>query len=421
DRSPDRACEPSSRPPILAVDSKGGDRLARAKRPDTPSQALVRVLWRMPLVSVPFAVFFGAIFGAGWHGYLVAYESSIIIAYTVMLCVGAVGWFVPPRLPRSSMAAGGSRYWLSTAIFPLTGVLASFLGALIVNATVLPGVFENLRGVVVFGLYALLFALLFTGIAYMTAFYRQSIQRAKAEQELNLARRIQRSFLISNFPSRARLEVHAVNVSSKEGSGDFYDVVQAGDDALLLAIADVAGKGIPAALLSSMLQASLRTQANSVGSAAAILCNINGLVYPSTALNQFATFFLARVDERALPLTYSNAGHNHPVLFRADGRREALARGGTVVGIMEHARYEEGAVDLSPGDRLILYTDGISEADDGTGALFGEERLLDLVAALPRDLPARDTTERIVDGVRDYLKGLDPGDDMTVMVLRVRE
>ena len=395
--------------------------MAAPKRPDTPLRALTRILWQMPLLSVPFALFFGTIFGAGLHGYVVAYESSLIIGFTVMLSIWAVEWTFVPRIRRWSPANTGPFFWITTAIFPLTGIVGSFIGALIVNATILPRMLENLRAYVIFGLYALLFAVLFTGIAYMMAFHRQSIQRAKAEQELNLARRIQRSFLISNFPSRPRLEVHAVNVSSKEVSGDFYDVVQAGDDALLLAIADVAGKGIPAALLSSMLQASLRTQANTVASVAAILCNINGLVYRSTAVNQFATFFLARVDERAMRLTYSNAGHNHPVLFRANGAREALDRGGTVVGIMEHARYDEGTVDLAPGDRLVLYTDGISEADDGTGALFGDERLLELVAGMPHDLPARETTERIVDGVRDYLKGLDPGDDMTVMVLRVRE
>src|SRR5262249_21703365 len=205
------------------------------------------------LISVPFALFFGTIFGAGWHGYVVAYESSLIIAFTVMLSIWAVEWTLVPRIRRWSPSRAGPFFWITTAIFPLTGIAGSFLGALIVNATIRPRMLENARAFVIFGLYALLFAVLFTGIAYMFAFHRQSIQRAKAEQELNLARRIQRSFLISNFPSRPRLEVHAVNVSSKEVSGDFYDVVQAGDDALLLAIADVAGQGLPPALLSAVV------------------------------------------------------------------------------------------------------------------------------------------------------------------------
>jgi sigma-B regulation protein RsbU (phosphoserine phosphatase) len=215
--------------------------------------------------------------------------------------------------------------------------------------------------------------------------------------------------------------VHAVNVSSKEVSGDFYDVVQGQGGSYLLAIADVAGKGVPAALLSSMLQASLRTQANSQESVAAILRNINTLVYRSTNVNQFATFFLARIDEATMRLTFSNAGHNFPVVFRRGGEQRMLERGGTVVGILEDAQFEEETLDLLPGDLAVLYTDGISEAANAEGELFGEERLYRLIVDLPRELNAREVTERILDGVREYLAGIEPGDDMTVMVLRVIE
>jgi sigma-B regulation protein RsbU (phosphoserine phosphatase) len=187
----------------------------------------------------------------------------------------------------------------------------------------------------------------------------------------------------------------------------------------LLAIADVAGKGVPAALLSSMLQASLRTQAHQVPSAAAILGNINTLVYRSTSVHQFATFFLARVEEDRMRLAYSNAGHNYPIVFRQDGRIETLEKGGTVVGILESAAFEEEEIALQPGDRLVFYTDGISEAANAKGELFGEDRLCRLVTGLPADLTARETTERILDDVRGFLDGVEAGDDMTVMVLRV--
>src|SRR2546428_674202 len=194
-----------------------------------------------------------------------------------------------------------------------------------------------------------------------------------------------------------RLEDHAITVSSKQVSGDFYDVVPAGPDAFLLAIADVAGKGVPAALLSSMLQASLRTQAGAIPSVAAILKNINTLVYRSTAVHQFATFFLARVEESTLRLAYSNAGHNYPVVFRNSGERVTLERGGTVVGILESAEFEEDHLVLEPGDRVVFYTDGINEAANASGELFGEERLCRLVASLPAQLSASETTERILE------------------------
>lgn len=118
-------------------------------------------------------------------------------------------------------------------------------------------------------------------------------------------------------------------------SGDFYDVVVPGDDRVLLAIADVSGKGVPAALLSAMLQASLRTQAALALSPAAMMHVINALACQRAVTGQFATFFLASIDEPLLTLRFTNAGHNFPVLLRAGGARELLETGGLVVGMME--------------------------------------------------------------------------------------
>jgi len=198
-------------------------------------------------------------------------------------------------------------------------------------------------------------------------------------------------------------------------------VVPTGDGGYLLAIADVSGKGMPAALLSAMLQASLRTQASSVASLGAILRNINSLLYRSTATHQFATFFLARIDGEALRLRFSNAGHNWPVVMRPGGERVFLERGGTILGIMEHADYEEDQVALRPGDRLVFYTDGISEAMNADGELFGEQRLCEVMDAIPRDLPAREVAERMLAALREFLGEMEPQDDMTLLVVRVLE
>jgi sigma-B regulation protein RsbU (phosphoserine phosphatase) len=291
----------------------------------------------------------------------------------------------------------------------------------IIHFTLLPGFLGSPRQLLMIAMFALLFGLFGTGIAYAFYFYRQALDKAKAEQELTLARRIQRSFLIEDFPARPRFEVHAVNISSKQVSGDFYDVVPAGDGSYLIAIADVAGKGVPAALLSSMLQASLRTQASGAGSVARVLANINALVYRSTAVNQFATFFLARMDERTLSFSYCNAGHNFPILFRRRGGREELDKGGTIVGILEDVAYEEALVQLEPGDRVVLYTDGINEAANAGGELFGDERLIAAIQGLPLHLSSEEITERLLAEVRGFLNGVEAGDDMTVLVLRVLE
>lgn len=249
---------------------------------------------------------------------------------------------------------------------------------------------------------------------------RERVQVVRIEEELRVARQIQRSFL-TELPSPPRFDVHALNIQSKEVGGDFYDLVPAADGAFLFAIADVAGKGVPAALLSSMLQASLRTQAGSITSVSEILRNINSLVYRATAVHQFATFFIARVEEKTLHMTFSNAGHNYPMVIRRDRDPLFLERGGLVLGIQDGAAYEEDRVPLLAGDLVVLYTDGISEAADRHGELYGDDRLCELVRGFPHDLSAREVSERIFGALRGFLDGEEARDDMTLMVLRVLE
>ena len=396
-----------------------GPPVPQPKTPITAGRDFLRLLWRQPIFAIPFALFFGTLFGRGSEGYLDAFKFSLVFTYLVGLAIWGVTHFLVPRL---SLEEGGTRaVWLITSIYTGASFIGSVVAALLIHFFLMPGFLGSGRSIAIMSMFSLLFAALAMGIAIAAAFYHKAVAQLKSEQELNLARRIQRSFLITQFPARPRLEVHAINVSSKEVSGDFYDVVPATENAFLLAIADVAGKGVPAALLSSMLQASLRTQANIIPSVASILSNINTLVYRSTSVHQFATFFLARVEEDRLRLAYSNAGHNYPIVFRRDGRLETLERGGTVVGILEAAEFDEGEVALGPGDRVVFYTDGISEAANDQGELFGEERLCKLVAGLPTDLSARETNERILEGVRGFLDGIEAGDDMTLMVLRVLE
>jgi sigma-B regulation protein RsbU (phosphoserine phosphatase) len=250
---------------------------------------------------------------------------------------------------------------------------------------------------------------------------REREEAARFEEELRLARQIQRSFLRTEFPRLPRFEVHATTLPSKEVGGDLYDLVPCGDGAFMVAIADVAGKGVPAALLSGMLQASLRTQAASIPSVAEITRNINALVYRGGRVDQFATFFLARVDSHAMRISFTNAGHNYPVVVRRHGGQDLLERGGTVLGILEEPVYEEGHMTLDAGDHVVLYTDGITEAISPDGELYGEDRLYALLRDLGRDTSARDVASRILDDVRDWMGEAEARDDITLMVLRVLE
>jgi len=396
--------------------------MARPRRPKTPRRQFIDILWKSPLWAVFFALFFGTLYSSGRgdvHAYLGAYVVSLIMALVISVFLWLAEHVVAPRLWRRASPTAG-RIPLAEALFYMAvSIAGAYTAALIIRLTIAPDFLGDMKGFLMFGMFTLLFAVLFSAIAYAIYFYRQSLDRARSDQELHLARRIQRSFLLSQFPQMPRLDLHAVNISSKQVSGDFYDVVPAGDDTFLLAVADVSGKGVPAALLTSMLQASLRTQAGTVPSVARILANVNRLVCRSTADEQFATFFLARVEERSLRLSFSNAGHNFPVVYRRSGERVMLERGGTVIGVLEDAEFEEAAIDLTPGDRVLLYTDGISEAANEAGEMFGEERIHAAIEALPASLTAREIVEQLIAGVRGFLNGVEAGDDMTVMVLRV--
>jgi Stage II sporulation protein E (SpoIIE) len=389
-------------------------------KPETKFRSFINLLWIQALSAIPFGIFFGTLFGGGLRGYIDAYFISLVFAYVIGLSVWATEAFIRPRLlPESETPAPGG-FIKHGLLFGGVSLAASFVAAMIIHYTLLPGFMGSPRQVLTIAMFSVLFVVLVSGIIYAVIFYKEAVQRARSDQELDLARRIQRSFLLSQFPSMPRLEVHAVNVSSKQVSGDFYDVVPAGPDAFYVVIADVSGKGVPAALLTSMLQASLRTQADMAPSVAAVATRLNGLVHSrSSSSGQFATCFLGRVDESTLRMVYTNAGHNYPVVFRADGGREELERGGLVVGFLEGVPYEEGSVQLAPGDRVVFYTDGISEAENATGEMYGEERLYALIESLPRELAARDVIERVLHGVRDFLDGVEPADDMTIMVLRV--
>jgi sigma-B regulation protein RsbU (phosphoserine phosphatase) len=304
-------------------------------------------------------------------------------------------------------------------LFGGASLLGSLVAALTLHFTILPQMLGSARSTATLGMFTLLFLALVTGILTALRFYRDALERARSDHELKVARRIQSSFLISEFPPMRGLEVHAVNVPSRQVSGDFYDVVSGFGGSHLLALADVAGKGVPAALLTSMLQASLRMQAQDDREVCDMLGRINSLVYRSTEVEQFATFVLARIEEQSMRLSYSNAGHNIPVVFHRDGTRRMLERGGTVVGILEPCAFEEETVQLASGDRVVFYSDGITEASREDGEMFGEERLYQAVERLPRELAARAVTAAILEEVRRFLDGHEPGDDMTVMVLRV--
>ncbi len=249
-----------------------------------------------------------------------------------------------------------------------------------------------------------------------------AMRQAETERDLETARRIQRSFLPTRFPELDGVDIFGRNVPSREVGGDYYDVLQQGEEAILLAVADVSGKGVPGALLASMLQASLRTQVASERSVGRIMSTLNRLVCDSTTSDQFATFFLAHFNPREMTMTYANAGHNFPILLGKTGEAEFLDHSDLLLGLVPGVQYREVRVDLQYGDRLVLFTDGISEAkiraDSSRGdVLLGEEGLVRLL----RKLSDRQSAAELVMGLQDELDAIvrrdDEADDMTLLVM----
>ncbi|MBD3337374.1 MAG: SpoIIE family protein phosphatase [Candidatus Eisenbacteria bacterium] len=247
---------------------------------------------------------------------------------------------------------------------------------------------------------------------------RASVEKALLEEQLSLARRIQQSILPGRFPATDDLEVWGLQIPSLQVGGDYFDVVPLEGDRYAVAIADVAGKGVPAALLMSMVAAGLRTLVQSRIDVASTLVGLNQLLCQATSPEQFVTFFLGIVDVRAMRLDYGNAGHNYPLYIPESGRPGFLEESGLVLGVSPRAAYAAGEMPLQRGDGLLLYTDGVTEARAPSGEMFGEERLLGLLDGQLECRQAREAVETIRDRVLSFSGRESLADDLTLLFLR---
>jgi sigma-B regulation protein RsbU (phosphoserine phosphatase) len=241
-------------------------------------------------------------------------------------------------------------------------------------------------------------------------------KREAAEQrELSEALKIQRRLLPQQVPQIDGWEL-AVSWQPASGvGGDCFDTIRFGDARLAISIADVVGKGIPAALLMSNLQAAVRAFASEVVEPRELCQQVNRILCGNIAEGRFISFFYAVLDAGSGTLTYTNAGHYLPMLVRADGTTERLGVGGPVLGVIADADYEQAQATLATGDRLVLFTDGLTEARSPSDEEFGEQRLLDAALA-HRACSAPALQARLADSVAAFTGG-HLQDDATLMVL----
>ena len=248
---------------------------------------------------------------------------------------------------------------------------------------------------------------------------RLEAENKRMETELNLARDIQMSLVPSAALRGGPWEVHGKVVPARQVGGDYYDFFPLGDERFAITIADVSGKGVPAALLMSNVQASLRAFCDGNREITEAIRLVNRSIARAAAGGKFITLFYGEVDYRRGVLCYTNAGHNYPMLRRRDGSIDELTTGGLLLGLFESAEYERGETAFEPGDALLLYSDGISEAADTRGELYGEERLRTLWQTCCA-LPSGDILGCLLRDVEKFRGSAGQGDDMTAVVVGPR-
>jgi len=274
----------------------------------------------------------------------------------------------------------------------------------------------------------------------------------KLKREVEIAQEVQARLFPQSVPRLTTLDIAGICLPAQGVAGDYYDFLPLAPGRLGVAIGDISGKGISAALLMANLQASLRSQAALAGdNVGRLLSAVNKLLFHSTSVNKYATLFYATYDEAARRLTYVNAGHNGPLLVRGrslDGPRgvgtpsaqtlqpaasgtlafaasvpapysvQRLETGGMVVGAFESPEFQQETIHLDAGDLVVAYTDGIIEAHSPDEEVFGEERLEQLVLE-NQTLSASELVNLIVKTVADFTHGADQHDDMTLVVMKV--
>jgi sigma-B regulation protein RsbU (phosphoserine phosphatase) len=239
----------------------------------------------------------------------------------------------------------------------------------------------------------------------------------RIQEELRFAREIQTQLLPATTPQITGYDMAGKSIPAKEVGGDYFDFITVDKCSVAFCLGDISGKGVPAALLMSNLQAAVRTQTMLETAVDDCLKRLNTLLFHSTSAEKFATFFYAILDTRTHVLRYGNAGHDHPILFSEGHESSELAATGTVLGAMESASFTENTLTFKPGDLLVVYSDGIINAVNEQSEEFGVDRLVKAVTENRAEEAGR-LIEAIVERVQSHSGSAEQSDDMTLLVVR---
>ena len=251
--------------------------------------------------------------------------------------------------------------------------------------------------------------------------FQEAIEKQRLEEEIAIARDIQQRLLPSSFPHVENLEIYGFNLPSRQVGGDYFDCFTLDSDRVAFAIGDVSGKGVGASLLMSNLHAGLHTLIDARIGMHTMISRLNNLIYENTNYDKFITFFYAEYDVKIGTFTYVNAGHNPPYLFHKNGSFELLENGGLLLGMMPHMVYETGSVTLAPGDFVLTFTDGVTEAKHKSGDMYEEERLENLLSeSIKKNVSVEEFAEILINELNAFSKGVPQADDITMLGLKVK-
>ncbi len=242
-----------------------------------------------------------------------------------------------------------------------------------------------------------------------------NLKARSQEREFEEARDIQRGLLPKQIPQIAGREIFGSWQPASAVGGDYFDAVKFTDAKVALCIGDVVGKGMPAALLMSNLQAAVKAFASESTAPRDLCAKVNRVICSNIAANKFITVFYCLHDAAGERLVYTNAGHNAPILLRRDGSHLRLHEGGVVLGIFREWQYEQNEVGFSSGDRVVLFTDGVTEVRDSNGEEFGEKRLVHLLES-HRHLGAEALQKCVMEALADFSGG-EFQDDATLLIM----
>jgi serine phosphatase RsbU (regulator of sigma subunit) len=329
----------------------------------------------------------------------------VTLLWNLFWCVTAVS-VMPRRKPIRGAVLFGAILVLAVIV---TGLLHAF-GGLVFPAGLLVGC------LVFFGGYALVAA----HVEAETTIVLEEAEIQRVRKELETARDAQKRFLPKTIPTVEGYDLWGINISSREVSGDYFDMIDLGAEApLIFAIADVSGKGLPAALVMSNVQAALHSHVLQGGfDLARTTRNLNTLVCENTDEETFVTMFIGELWKKTGVFRYVRAGHEMPFVVTRDASVRRLEKGGLVLGFLPDIDYEIGEEMLEDGDLVCLYTDGVTEARNTGGEEFQTDRLMEVLIG-SRDEKAKDIVQLIVQKVRDFTGLEHEADDVTVVILKV--